>query len=116
VFDARCLPNPYYVAELKPLTGRDAPVIDYLQQHSDVEEMVTDIAGYLRRWLPRHSEENRSYFTVAIGCTGGQHRSVALTETLAKTLAEEGWHVSKRHRELERRAEVSHPQTRGRDA
>ena len=105
VFDARCLPNPYYVAELKPLTGRDAPVIDYLQQHSDVEEMVTDIAGYLRRWLPRHSEENRSYFTVAIGCTGGQHRSVYCVERLA-ALFKDDYACAVRHRSLSQRGKA----------
>ncbi len=82
VFDARCLPNPYYRAELKSLNGRDQPVIDFLRESSEVAEMITDITAYLQKWLPRHAEENRSYLTVAIGCTGGQHRSVYCVEQL----------------------------------
>jgi RNase adapter protein RapZ len=82
VFDARCLPNPYYVAELKSLNGMDAPVEKFLESHPSVLEMKNDIASYLEKWLPRHAEENRSYLTVALGCTGGQHRSVYLVEKL----------------------------------
>ena len=82
VFDARCLPNPYYRSELKSLNGRDQPVIDFLQASPEVAEMIADISAYLQKWLPRHAEENRSYLTVAIGCTGGQHRSVYCVERL----------------------------------
>lgn len=82
VFDARCLPNPYYEPALKPLTGCDDAVVKFLKQHPQVEEMLKDIAHYLKKWLPRHAEENRSYLTVAIGCTGGQHRSVYMAEEL----------------------------------
>jgi RNase adapter protein RapZ len=82
VFDARCLPNPYYIAELKALSGKDEPVAKFLEGHASVAEMKEDIAAYLDKWLPHHAEENRSYLTVAIGCTGGQHRSVYLVEQL----------------------------------
>lgn len=99
VFDARCLPNPYYVPELKSLTGRDEAVIAYLESKPEVAEMITDIAGYLKKWLPRHAEENRSYFTVAIGCTGGQHRSVYCTEQLKARFAAE-YSCAIRHRSL----------------
>ena len=83
VFDVRCLPNPFYEPELRPLTGKDAAVIAYLSALPAVDEMVNDISTYLRRWLPAYESDNRSYLTVAIGCTGGQHRSVYCVETLA---------------------------------
>ena len=105
VFDARCLPNPYYVAELKPLTGRDGPVIRYLESHDTVKEMIEDIAGYLQKWLPRHAEENRSYLTVAIGCTGGQHRSVYCAEALYARFRAE-YSCSLRHRSLSQRGKA----------
>lgn len=105
VFDARCLPNPYYVAELKPLTGRDAPVIRYLESHPTVKEMVDDIAAYLKKWLPRHAEENRSYLTVAIGCTGGQHRSVYCVEALHEQFKAD-YSCSVRHRSLSQRGKA----------
>jgi RNase adapter protein RapZ len=99
VFDARCLPNPYYIAELKSLTGRDRAVIDYLESKPEVAEMIADISAYLSKWLPRHAEENRSYFTVAIGCTGGQHRSVYCSEELMKRF-ESDYACAIRHRSL----------------
>ena len=105
VFDARCLPNPYYVAELKPLTGRDGPVSRYLESHDTVKEMIEDIAGYLQKWLPRHAEENRSYLTVAIGCTGGQHRSVYCAEALHARFRAE-YSCSLRHRSLSQRGKA----------
>ncbi len=105
VFDARCLPNPYYVAELKPLTGRDTPVIRYLESHDAVREMVHDIAVYLQKWLPRHAEENRSYLTVAIGCTGGQHRSVYCAEALHARFKAD-YSCSVRHRSLSQQGKV----------
>jgi UPF0042 nucleotide-binding protein len=83
VFDVRCLPNPFYVPELKPLTGLDAPVIEYLVDIPSVRLMIDDIEGFLLRWLPSYAADNRSYLTVAIGCTGGQHRSVYCVESLA---------------------------------
>lgn len=84
VFDVRCLPNPYYTAELRPLTGRDAPVADYLKSIPSVQRMVDHIADFLKTWLPHYILENRSYLSVAIGCTGGQHRSVYCVEELAR--------------------------------
>ncbi len=83
VFDVRCLPNPHYVAELRPLTGRDAAVAQWLEQFDAVHAMIDDITGFIRRWLPAYAQDTRSYLTVAIGCTGGQHRSVYLCEQLA---------------------------------
>jgi RNase adapter protein RapZ len=100
VFDVRVLPNPYYDRELRPLTGRDAPVADYLAAQPEVNLMLGQISGFLRQWLPSFAADQRSYLTVAIGCTGGQHRSVYLVETLARQFASHG-HVLKRHRELD---------------
>ncbi len=99
VFDARCLPNPYYVSELKGLTGRDEPVIRYLESKPEVAEMIADIGSYLSKWLPRHAEENRSYLTVAIGCTGGQHRSVYCAEQLKQRFSSD-YSCAIRHRSL----------------
>lgn len=84
VFDVRCLPNPYYTPELRPLTGRDAAVAEYLQSIPSVQRMVDHIADFLHAWLPHYILENRSYLTVALGCTGGQHRSVYCVEELAR--------------------------------
>lgn len=84
VFDARCLPNPHYVPALRGLDGRDRAVIDYLSAMPRVAQFIADIAGFLDTWVPRYLEENRSYLTVAIGCTGGQHRSVYCVEELAR--------------------------------
>ncbi|MET0519220.1 MAG: RNase adapter RapZ [Burkholderiaceae bacterium] len=102
VFDVRVLPNPYYDRELRPLTGRDLPVADFLSAQPEVALMMGQIAGFLRQWLPNFAADQRSYLTVAIGCTGGQHRSVYLVETLAQQFASHG-HVLKRHRELDAR-------------
>ena len=76
VFDVRCLPNPHYDPRLRPLTGRDQPVIDFLQGVPEVGRMSQDIHDFVANWLPAYVRDNRSYLTVAIGCTGGQHRSV----------------------------------------
>ena len=103
VFDLRCLPNPHYVAELKALTGKDPQVADYLAGHDQVGSMVTDIGDYLDKWLPCYVQEQRSYLTVALGCTGGQHRSVFLVEQLASHF-EKRWTTLKRHRELDAQA------------
>lgn len=100
VFDVRVLPNPYYVAELRAQNGRDAPVADYLADQPEVGLMRSQIAAFLTQWLPSFSADQRSYLTVAIGCTGGQHRSVYLVEALAKQFAHHG-RVLKRHRELD---------------
>jgi RNase adapter protein RapZ len=87
VFDVRSLPNPYWEPGLARLTGRDAPVVEYLQQHSIVGKMLGDIVRLLEDWIPEMMRTNRSYLTIAIGCTGGQHRSVYLVEQLAAHFA-----------------------------
>ena len=102
VFDVRVLPNPYYDRELRPLNGRDAPVAEYLSAQPEVGVMLTQIGGFIQRWLPNFAADQRSYLTVAIGCTGGQHRSVYLVEALAKLFSHHG-QVLKRHRELDAR-------------
>jgi UPF0042 nucleotide-binding protein len=84
VFDVRSLPNPFWEPGLGKFTGRDAPVIEYLQKHPQVDRMFNDLAGFLEHWIPEFISTNRSYLTVAIGCTGGQHRSVYLVERLAR--------------------------------
>ena len=101
VFDARCLPNPHWEPELRPYTGLDQPVIDYLKQHAIVDEMFEDIKNFILNWMPRFEAENRSYLTVAIGCTGGQHRSVYLAHQLAKTLKQVHPNTHIRHRDME---------------
>ncbi len=100
VFDVRCLPNPYYDVRLRPFTGKDRPVVEFLESQSDVLAMYQDIEAYVARWLPHFINDNRSYLTVAIGCTGGQHRSVYLTERLAQRFADEQ-QVLIRHREMQ---------------
>lgn len=102
VFDVRVLPNPYYDRELRPLTGRDAPVAAYLEIQPEVRLMLSQIGAFIAQWLPNFAADQRSYLTVAIGCTGGQHRSVYLVETLAQQFAFHG-QVLKRHRELDAR-------------
>lgn len=102
VFDVRCLPNPYYNPVLRPLTGCDAPVIDFLEQIPDVERMAADIQRFVTDWLPNYVRDNRSYLTVAIGCTGGQHRSVYLSERLARAFRGQVQEVLLRHRSMER--------------
>ena len=97
VFDVRCLPNPHYDPVLRPLTGRDKPVIDFLEKVPEVGQMVDDIYGFVASWLPSYVNDNRSYLTVAIGCTGGQHRSVYIAEELAGRFRETA-RVLVRHR------------------
>jgi RNase adapter protein RapZ len=87
VFDARCLPNPYYVPELRTLSGKDQPVAEYLSGIPSVQKLIDHIANFLQTWLPFYVQENRSYLTVAIGCTGGQHRSVYCVERLGQRFA-----------------------------
>lgn len=99
VFDVRCLPNPYYDISLRPLTGRDGPVIDYLEAEPDVLRMRDDIARFITTWLPCYIRDNRSYLTVGIGCTGGQHRSVYFAEWLGRQFQGQA-RVLVRHREL----------------
>ncbi|MCI2809760.1 RNase adapter RapZ [Eoetvoesiella caeni] len=88
VFDVRCLPNPHYDRALRPLTGRDDAVAQWLSQFGSVETMIDDIASFIRRWLPLYMQDTRNYLTVAVGCTGGQHRSVYVTEQLARQFAD----------------------------
>lgn len=88
VFDVRCLPNPHYDRDLRPMTGRDEPVAQWLSQFGSVTSMIDDISDFVRRWLPVYVQDTRSYLTVAIGCTGGKHRSVYVTEQLALRFAD----------------------------
>ncbi len=99
VFDVRCLPNPHYEPQLAPLTGKDAAVIAYLESHPEVERMYTDIYHFVASWLPDYARDNRNYLTVAIGCTGGRHRSVYLAERLAQAFGGR-YQVLMRHREI----------------
>jgi UPF0042 nucleotide-binding protein len=99
VFDVRCLPNPHYEPALQPLTGRDAAVVDFLERIPEVERMYGDIYHFVAGWLPDYARDNRNYLTVAIGCTGGQHRSVYLAERLARAFSPR-YQVLVRHREL----------------
>jgi UPF0042 nucleotide-binding protein len=98
VFDVRCLPNPHYEEALAPLTGRDAPVVEFLERAPEVERMYNDIFHFVSSWLPDYARDNRNYLTVAIGCTGGRHRSVYLAERLAKAFGSR-YQVLVRHRE-----------------
>lgn len=100
VYDVRCLPNPYWDTALRSLTGLDREVIDYLESQDEVQQMVDDIKDYLQKWLPRFESNNRSYMTVGVGCTGGQHRSVYLAEKLGQYFASSIKNVQVRHREL----------------
>jgi len=104
MFDCRFLANPHWVRELRPLTGLDPAVAAHVAGDPRYAEFVQRVSGLLLFQLPAHVDEGKVHLAVGFGCTGGQHRSVAVTEAMAKTLAEAGWQVSKRHRELERRA------------
>mgnify|MGYP000464709053 CR=1 FL=1 len=101
VFDVRCLPNPFWDPSLRGYTGVDKPVQDFLSAEPDVIEMYDDIREFIERWIDRFAASNRSYITVAIGCTGGQHRSVYLVELLTKAFYSRFNNIQKRHRELE---------------
>jgi RNase adapter protein RapZ len=101
VFDVRCLPNPHYDAVLKPLTGKDAAVQIFLAKQPVVVEMLADIQHYVEKWLPSFNQDHRSYLTVAIGCTGGQHRSVYFVEQLSSYFKQQKQQVIIRHRELD---------------
>lgn len=100
IFDMRSLPNPYWVPELRGFSGLDQQVADYLQAQQQVEEMFADVFAYLHKWLPRIAASNRAYVTVGIGCTGGQHRSVYMTERLGKALSASLDNVQIRHRDV----------------
>lgn len=99
MFDVRCLPNPHWEGNLRPYTGRDQPVIDYLESFEEVRRMKQSIIDFLRQWIPCFEQEGRSYMTVSIGCTGGQHRSVYLAQKICEELSSERDLVSLRHRE-----------------
>jgi UPF0042 nucleotide-binding protein len=98
VFDVRAIPNPYYDISLRPLTGKDAPVIAFLDAQPSATEMLEDIRAFVEKWLPSFKTDNRSYLTVAVGCTGGQHRSVYMAERLAAYFGDTE-RVVLRHRE-----------------
>ena len=105
VFDVRCLPNPHWEPTLRSLTGLNPPVIAFLEEQPEVKAMLTDLTGLLEAWLPRFETSARSYLTVAIGCTGGQHRSVYCAEALSRHFGARRPHVMARHRELH----LNHP-------
>ena len=100
VFDVRCLPNPHWKPGLRALTGLDLPVIEFLGSEEDVHKMYEDIRGFLASWLPSFEANNRSYMTIAIGCTGGQHRSVYMSQKLYQNFSPRWKNVQIRHREL----------------
>ena len=102
VFDIRCLPNPYWKPELRAYCGLDQPIVDYLGRQADVEDMYSDLYAYLAKWLPRFAASNRAYVTVAIGCTGGQHRSVYMAQRIGDALSQELSNVQIRHRDVVR--------------
>ncbi len=101
VFDMRCLPNPYWESTLREMTGLDRPIIEYLEGHNTVNRMLNDLMRFLLNWIPRYAASNRSYLTIALGCTGGRHRSVYMAEQLGTRLTQQGWRILVRHRELE---------------
>lgn len=112
VFDVRCLPNPYWKPGLREFTGLDRPIADYLERHNVANRMLADIDRFLSAWLPAYAASNRSYLTVAIGCTGGRHRSVYMAEGLARRLSQRGvrvlvkhWELGERLHEVDARAE-----------
>lgn len=100
VFDVRCLPNPYWQPELRRNTGLDEPVIRFMEQYQEVHRMFDELCRFLEKWLPSFEREDRNYLTVAIGCTGGLHRSVYLVRRLAEYFATRGVKTQVRHREL----------------
>ena len=102
VFDVRFMPNPYYVDELKPLTGLDKPVREFVFQYEETREFVTQLEKMLQFLLPLYSEEGKSVLVVAIGCTGGHHRSVAITHELASFLQDNGFSITESHRDISR--------------
>ena len=105
VYDVRCLPNPYWSKDLRTQTGLDEGVISFLEEEETVNSMFSDIASYLERWLPEFQANNRSYITVGIGCTGGQHRSVYMSERMMRHFSKLFDNVQVRHRELKRTAQ-----------
>ena len=100
VFDVRCLPNPHWEEDLRPLSGRDRAVVKYLESYTEVDDMFESIYKFLTDWIPRFEKENRSYMTISIGCTGGKHRSVYLVERIAARLGQNRDNISPRHRDM----------------
>ena len=101
IFDVRCLPNPHWDQKLRPLTGLDEEVIEFLHDREEVEQMVDHIRDFLHHWVPRFEQQNRYYLTISIGCTGGQHRSVYIAQKLCDDFTDRFDTVSIRHRELD---------------
>jgi len=102
MFDARCLPNPHFVQELRPQTGRDKPVIRFMESDASTREFISRLEDYLRYVVPKYVAEGKSYLTIAVGCTGGRHRSVMITERLRRVLKADGLRVRVRHRDIGR--------------
>ncbi|HDL5362405.1 TPA: RNase adaptor protein RapZ [Mannheimia haemolytica] len=102
VFDVRFLPNPHWNPELRPMTGLEQPVIDFLERQTEVHNFIYQTRNYLEMWLPMLEQNNRSYLTIAIGCTGGKHRSIFIAEQLAKYFQAKGKNVQVRHKSLEK--------------
>ena len=100
VFDLRCLPNPYWKKNLRQYSGKDQPVIDFLSKQDSVELMLKDLEHFLERWIPQFEADNRSYLSIAFGCTGGHHRSVLIVEQLATKFSDTDRQVIIRHRDL----------------
>lgn len=100
VFDVRCLPNPFWDPALRPLTGKDEPVRTFLDSQPLVQQMVDDVVDFLDRWIQRYQDFQRAYLTIAVGCTGGQHRSVYVAEAVARRLAHTHGPIRTQHREL----------------
>lgn len=101
VFDVRCLPNPHWEPKLRPLTGLDTGVIQFLSGQNEVRDMLKTITDFIHEWIPKFQQQNRYYITISIGCTGGQHRSVFIAQQLSDNFHNENGNVSIRHRELE---------------
>ncbi len=116
VFDVRFLRNPHWDQALRPLTGREQPVADYVAEDPRYPEFLERISGLIAFLLPAYAEEGKAHLSIGFGCTGGRHRSVALAETVAKTLADDGWRVSIRHRELEAPATLPGQNRHGRQS
>jgi UPF0042 nucleotide-binding protein len=100
IFDVRCLPNPHWDSDLRSLTGKDSAVINFLQAQPKVQQMLDDLTGFLDNWIGQFAADNRSYLTIAVGCTGGQHRSVYIAEQLVQHFIQKQRDVLVRHREL----------------
>lgn len=101
IFDVRCLPNPYWSPHLRPMTGLDQPVADFLSEQQLVQQMIEHISNFFLTWAAVFEAENRSYLTVSIGCTGGRHRSVFITESVMDKLSKKIDHISVKHREID---------------